>query len=75
MPSPRQQSGRLNALTRHRGASDPAVLEARRDLAAVTLEEHIRRIVDTFPPLSAEQRSRLAVLLLATPAPVELVSA
>jgi hypothetical protein len=28
------------------------------------LAEHIERIVDQAPPLSAEQRNRLAVLLL-----------
>jgi hypothetical protein len=28
------------------------------------LAEHIQRIVDSAPPLSAEQRNRLAVLLL-----------
>jgi hypothetical protein len=29
------------------------------------LAEHIQRIVDSAPPLSAEQRNRLAVLLRA----------
>jgi len=36
----------------------------RRDLRAERLEEHVRRIVDQAPPLTPEQRSRLAVLLL-----------
>lgn len=27
------------------------------------LNEHVRRVVDRFPPLTGEQRSRLAALL------------
>jgi hypothetical protein len=30
---------------------------------AEQLEEHIRRVVDAAPPLTAEQRDRLALLL------------
>ena len=55
---------RVAASKRHYGAADSRSLEAVRDLHAERLEEHIRRIVDQAPPLSAEQRSRLAVLLL-----------
>ncbi|HET6920169.1 MAG TPA: hypothetical protein VFI46_11980 [Jiangellaceae bacterium] len=40
----------------------------RRDLRAVQLEEHIKKVVDTFPPLTAEQRSQLAVIILGAPA-------
>ena len=29
----------------------------------VTLEEHVRELVDGFPPLTAEQRAKLSVLL------------
>ena len=35
----------------------------RRDLRADRLEEHIQRVVDEAPPLTAEQRARLAILL------------
>lgn len=37
--------------------------QARRDHAAATLESHISRIVGAAPPLTAEQRDRLAALL------------
>ncbi|MFI0861773.1 hypothetical protein ACH4RA_16140 [Streptomyces smyrnaeus] len=37
--------------------------DLRRDLRAAALEQYIRRVVDTAPPLTEEQRSRLAVLL------------
>lgn len=30
---------------------------------AEVLAEHVRRLVDTFPPLTADQRDRLAALL------------
>jgi hypothetical protein len=45
--------------------ADPAadVTELRRQLKAERLEDVIKRTVDEAPPLSAEQRSRLALLL------------
>jgi hypothetical protein len=36
------------------------------ELKAVKLEEHIRQVVDSAPPLSTEQRDRLALLLRPT---------
>lgn len=42
---------------------DADVTELRRQLKAERLEEHIRNIVDTAPPLTPEQRDRLASLL------------
>lgn len=53
------------ALTRHRKPDDPALLTAKRDLAAAGLEQFIRRTVDAAPPLSPDQRDRLALLLRA----------
>jgi hypothetical protein len=38
-------------------------VQARADLAAATLEDHIRDVVDGWPPLTPEQRARLALLL------------
>jgi len=62
-PLVRVASTRLAALTRHRSADDPEVAEASRDLRAAQLEQHVRRVVDEMPPLSADQRARLIVLL------------
>jgi hypothetical protein len=45
-----------------RGDSEAASIAAR-DLRAVKLEEYIQRVVDEAPPLTEEQRSRLAGLL------------
>ena len=59
----RHERAKVAALTRSRAANDPELVEARRNLLAARLEDHIRRTVDTAPPLSAEQRDRLAILL------------
>lgn len=64
----------LSTWTQHRAAigglikngyepDDPVVTEARRDLKAARLADYISRVVDEAPPLSPEQRDRLAVLL------------
>lgn len=63
-----KERARHNALRRYRPVDDPAVLDARRDLKAARAEEYIRRLVDDAPPLSAEQRDRLALLLRGAPA-------
>lgn len=53
---------RKAAITRHHGPdADTADLD--RELKAASLEDHIRRVVDAAPPLTEEQRTRLALLL------------
>jgi hypothetical protein len=54
---------RVAALSRDRAADDPDLLDARRDLRAARLEDYIRKLVDCAPPLTPDQRDRLAVLL------------
>ena len=49
--------------TRELGRDHPQVDEARRDFKAARLAAHIAKIVDAAPPLTAEQRDRLATLL------------
>jgi hypothetical protein len=60
------ERARLAALKRHRNPDDPAIADAARELKTARLEDHIRRVVDSAPPLTAEQRDRLAVLLRPT---------
>jgi hypothetical protein len=61
--SRRQLKARAAALRRHH-PNDPAAGAAEfRDLRADTLERHVREVVDTFPPLTAEQRNRITLLL------------
>lgn len=57
------ERARVAALSRSRTPDDPELVAARRDLTAATLAEHIRRVVDTAPPLTDDQRTRLADLL------------
>ncbi len=54
---------KVAALTRHRSPNDPAIAEATRDLAAERLAEHVRAVVAGFPPLTPEQRDKIATLL------------
>jgi hypothetical protein len=49
---------------RGRRALGPPGSEARR---VEQLEDHIRRVVEAAPPLTAEQRDRLALLLRGSP--------
>ncbi|MGI8577979.1 MAG: hypothetical protein ACR2KG_08695 [Nocardioidaceae bacterium] len=39
------------------------VTELQRQLRAERLEDHVRRIVDGAPPLTADQRDRIALVL------------
>ena len=57
------QRARHAALSRHRSADDPEVLEAARDLRAARLEDYVAKVVALAPPLSDEQRARIARLL------------
>jgi hypothetical protein len=66
MPQWTHHRARVAALSRDRAANDPDLLDARRDLRAARLEEYIARTVTAAPPLTGEQRSRLALLLRTT---------
>lgn len=37
--------------------------DLKRELKAMTIEDHIRALADSAPPLTMEQRNRLALLL------------
>ncbi|MCU1590248.1 MAG: hypothetical protein JWP11_1504 [Frankiales bacterium] len=57
------ERARVARLSQTRRPDDPDLAEARQKLRAARAEDYIRKLVDAAPPLSAEQRSRLAVLL------------
>jgi hypothetical protein len=46
-----------------KGAPPEQVDAARADLATANISAYIRRVIDAAPPLTAEQRDRLATLL------------
>ncbi len=54
---------RVAALSRSRTADDPDMIAARRDLAEAKLSAYIAQVLAEAPPLSIEQRTRLAELL------------
>lgn len=54
---------RIAGLSRDRAPDDPELVDARRDLRAQKLADHIARAVSEAPPLTDEQRARLAGLL------------
>ena len=58
-----RERAKLAALSRHRSHDDPDVLAAARDLRAVRLEDHVAQVVALAPPLTDEQRARIARLL------------
>ena len=62
MPSPvLSRRGELAAHKRHHPNADDSQL--RQALKAACAEDYTRKLVDDAPPLTAEQRDRLAVLL------------
>lgn len=62
-PERKRLRAKHNGLKKAHGPDAPQVLDARRDLAAARLEDYITRTVDAAPPLSSEQRDKLALLL------------
>lgn len=59
------ERAKLASLSRSRKPDDPDLTEARRNLRALRLEEHVREILAKAPPLTDEQRDRIAGLLRA----------
>ncbi len=59
----RAQLGTVAAQARKGRASAEDVAKARREYAAQALADHIARVVSEAPPLTNEQRERLALLL------------
>lgn len=57
------ERARVASLTRSRPADDPELLAARQRLRTVKLAEHVARVVAAAPPLTTEQRDRIAVAL------------
>lgn len=64
MPSAiKSARGRFAALNRYREDDDPELIEAQRDLAAEVLAKHVAKVVADAPPMTPEQRDRIAAIL------------
>jgi hypothetical protein len=61
-PEARHRRARLAANARHH-PDKPELTDERRYFKAAAAERYIKQLVDTFPPLTREQRARLATLL------------
>jgi hypothetical protein len=57
------ERARVASLSRSRDPDDPDLVEARRNLRCERLADYIARVVDEAPPLTEEQRDRLARIL------------
>lgn len=57
------QRAKLANLSRGRQPDDPEIIEARRNLRAEMLADHVANVVAQAPPLTAEQRDRIAAIL------------
>jgi hypothetical protein len=62
-----RKRARLAALTRHRPADDPDVVQASRDLKVAGAERYIADLVAAAPPLTGDQLARLAAILRPAP--------
>ncbi len=63
MSSWTHERARVASLTRSRKPDDPELVDARRNMRTERLAEYIKRTVDAAPPLTEDQRDRLALLL------------
>ncbi len=63
-----RQRARVAALRRHYPDRPDLYEDDQRTLKADSAERYIRELIDVFPPLSDEQRTRLALLLRGSPA-------
>jgi hypothetical protein len=59
----RRRRARVAIMRRHHPDRPELVADDQRKLKEAALERRIREVVDTWPPLTAAQRARLAALL------------
>ena len=59
----RMTHARKAALARWRDPADPELAAAAKDLEAEKIAAHAQKIIDAWPELTAQQKSRIAILL------------
>lgn len=59
------ERAKIASLSRKLPADDPQIIQARQNLKAILLEERIRAVVESAPPLRPEQADKLAALFRA----------
>lgn len=63
MASWTHERAKVARLSQTHPAGDPEIIEARQRLKAARLEDHVRGVVDAWPPLTPEQLARVSALL------------
>ncbi|QYJ04238.1 hypothetical protein KUV85_00725 [Nocardioides panacisoli] len=58
-----REHARVASLSRSRKPDDPELIEAKRNLRAARLKAYVRRVVDSAPPLTDDQRDEIASIL------------
>jgi len=56
--------GKVAGLSRTREPDDPELLDARQAMRAARIADYVKGEVAKFPPLTAEQRERIALILI-----------
>lgn len=59
----KSERARVASLSRSRTPDDPDLVEARRNLKFQRFEDYVSRVLADAPPLTNEQRERIASLL------------
>jgi hypothetical protein len=59
-----KSKAKLAGLVAHRDPGDPDIKAARAQLAEANARAKVRELVTTWPPLSAETKAELAVMIL-----------
>lgn len=59
----KHKRARIARLSQDRAADDPELIQERQNLKAQRLEEHIAAVINSAPPLTDEQRDRIAAIL------------
>ncbi|SKA86972.1 hypothetical protein SAMN06295879_1014 [Agreia bicolorata] len=57
------ERAKVASLSRSRNSDDPDLVAARTNLRVARIEDYIERVVNAAPPLTPEQRDRIAALL------------
>lgn len=59
----KNERAKIASLSRSREPNDPEIVSARQRLKAARLEDHVRAVVEAWPPMTPEQIERVAVAL------------
>ena len=62
-PAVAHRRAKVGGLSRGRAPDDTELVDAKRNLAEAKISDYLEKVLNTAPPLTDEQRTRLAELL------------